>query len=720
LGLCLIAAGLVPAWALHVLIVVIALGMVIFVHELGHFLVAKACGVKCEKFYLGFDIFGLKIWRFTWGETEYGVGILPLGGYVKMLGQEDNPARLREELERAQAQENAAAEGRDGPQPDTGTPADDATVGTPEPIDLEAAKRALFDPRSYLAQSVPERMAIISAGVIMNVIFAFAAAAVAFGIGVEQVDSTVGAVVPGDAAWQLGLEVGDKIVAIGGKPIRRFTDLKKAISLGDNLDAGITLSVERPGLPKRLEVPVTPDQSGLAPTIGVGLPWSTTLRKEFAARPATAAANARPGFEGGDRIVAVDGKPVERYADVFEALARDPDRPLDFTVRRAGQPAHSEGSARPGEKEVGVRVAANPMLRLGLVMEMGPIAAIRKGSQAAQKGILAGDWIREVNGEPPGDPMTLPDRLRRLAQDSSQVELTVARLGRKEPIRVEMPLHPVDSFDSLVAPDSPISLPSLGIAYRVSNRVQEVLAGSPAARAGLQPRAVIVRAATIPPDEKSLVESLGSEKPAEFPIEAFDVDLSEEERNWPHFFHALQRYWLPGTKVAITLKGGQEVELVPSAAEDWHNPDRGLIFNLSQFTEKAATPGEALQLGFGETIDALTMVFRTIQKLSTRQVSMKLLGGPGTIAKEAYYAAAQGPADLLIFLCIISANLAVLNFLPIPVLDGGHMVFLAYEGIRRKPPSEAVQVWLSYVGLALILALMLWVIGLDIGVVSRQ
>ena len=68
------------------------LGFVIFVHELGHFLVAKACGVKCEKFYIGFDIFNfLRICRFQWGETEYGIGSLPLGGYVKMLGQDDDP-----------------------------------------------------------------------------------------------------------------------------------------------------------------------------------------------------------------------------------------------------------------------------------------------------------------------------------------------------------------------------------------------------------------------------------------------------------------------------------------------------------------------------------------------------------------------------------------------------------------------------------------------------
>ena len=94
---------LITVW--RVALTVIALGMVIFVHELGHFAVAKLCGVKCEKFYLGFDIGGWKFWKFQWGETEYGIGILPLGGYVKMLGQEDNPARLREEIERAKQQQ---------------------------------------------------------------------------------------------------------------------------------------------------------------------------------------------------------------------------------------------------------------------------------------------------------------------------------------------------------------------------------------------------------------------------------------------------------------------------------------------------------------------------------------------------------------------------------------------------------------------------------------
>ena len=103
---CLIAVGWTdPSMWIAALEVAIGLGFVIFVHELGHFAVAKMCGVKVDKFFIGFDIGGLKLCSFRWGETLYGIGILPLGGYVKMLGQEDNPAQLRKEMERARRQE---------------------------------------------------------------------------------------------------------------------------------------------------------------------------------------------------------------------------------------------------------------------------------------------------------------------------------------------------------------------------------------------------------------------------------------------------------------------------------------------------------------------------------------------------------------------------------------------------------------------------------------
>ena len=220
----------------YILMVVVGLGLIIFVHELGHFLVAKLCGVKCEKFYLGFDIFGAKLWKRRWGETEYGIGALPLGGYVKMLGQEDNPARLREELKRAKARQAAvarymcAASCGAGVAPARATEANAQAAGTAapqsadaeEPIDIAAVEQALNDPRSYLCQSVPRRMAIISAGVIMNVIFAFVAAVIAFEVGVKQQPCEVGGVVPGEAAWKAGIRVGDRIRMVAGEKVYQF------------------------------------------------------------------------------------------------------------------------------------------------------------------------------------------------------------------------------------------------------------------------------------------------------------------------------------------------------------------------------------------------------------------------------------------------------------------------------------------------------------------
>ena len=243
----------------YIVEILLGVGFVIFVHELGHFAVAKLCGVKCEKFYLGFDIGGWKFCKFRWGETEYGIGILPLGGYVKMLGQEDNPAKLKEEIERAKLQQ------AERPAPDQ--PTADGQQPTTD-VDLAQAEKALYDPRSYLAKSVPKRMAIISAGVIMNVIFAFLMAAVAYAIGVEQLVCVVGKVFPGEAAWRADLRPGDRILEIDGKKIGRFDDIHKSIPFSD-ITQGVTMLIERPGEKKPLKFVVHPDRIKLAPSIGV-------------------------------------------------------------------------------------------------------------------------------------------------------------------------------------------------------------------------------------------------------------------------------------------------------------------------------------------------------------------------------------------------------------------------------------------------------------------
>ena len=134
---------------------------------------------------------------------------------------------------------------------------------------------------------------------------------------------------------------------------------------------------------------------------------------------------------------------------------------------------------------------------------------------------------------------------------------------------------------------------------------------------------------------------------------------------------------------------------------------------------KAESFGEQVRYGWDETSEALTMVFRFLKKLGT-QVPMSALGGPVTIAKAAGYSAAEGMSSLLIFLTMLSANLAVINLLPIPLLDGGHLVFLAYEGIRGRPANEKFVVALHTAGFVFIVSLMLYVLALDLSLIPRN
>ena len=99
--------------------------------------------------------------------------------------------------------------------------------------------------------------------------------------------------------------------------------------------------------------------------------------------------------------------------------------------------------------------------------------------------------------------------------------------------------------------------------------------------------------------------------------------------------------------------------------------------------------------------------------LLTGRLSIKNLRGPPGIVSEGMKIAESGPAQFLAFLGFLSVNLAVLNFLPIPVLDGGHMVWLIWEGVTRKKPNENLVIAATYVGLAMIILLMLTVMYLD-------
>ncbi|MBM4021535.1 MAG: PDZ domain-containing protein [Planctomycetes bacterium] len=684
-GTVVVAAATWAEWVLQpsswwvILQVAAGLGFVIFVHELGHFLVAKACGVKCEKFFLGFDVGGLKLLSFTWGETEYGIGVLPLGGYVKMLGQHDNPAAAANEAQRARTAGGRERTPTSGDQPS-------------EPVD---ALHAAWDPRSYQAQSVPERMAIISAGVIMNVIFAVLMATLAYGLGVREMTCAISSVRTGGAAWRAGLRTGDEIIAIGGRHNPIFNDLRHRVTVGD-IERGIEFVIWRPADDTTRTVLLKPDLDLGTPTIGVTSPFSLTLPADFGKGLPGAAARAEPAFEPGDAILTADGEPVETYANLLAVLTRKPAATITIGVDRRG----ADGRER-------VEIALPPQRRrvTGLTMAVGPVKAVQADSPAAAAGIERGDLVSRINGEPVGNALTLNDRLAPLFD--RRIPITVSRGGQERELTVE-PRAVTWRDDETTGRGCPVSVSSLGIALEVSSLVADVAAGSPAALAGIVPGERIVRATFLVP---------GQPQPNE------GVPLTTEEPNWPAVVSIVQQ--LPvGTRLRLDVESAagkhRDVDLEPTEAEDLFVSERGLVFEPVYRVVRAGSLGEAFRRGGRKAWEDLSLVYSFLGKLTSSKISPRLLGGPIEIAKQAGKSAEEGFGRLLLFLTMLSANLAVVNFLPIPVLDGGHMVFLLYELVRGKPPGGQVVGILSYLGLALILTLMMFVFGLDLGLIPRR
>lgn len=707
MGVCLILADLmfIPDGIVNALKAVIALGLVIFVHELGHFLVAKLCGVKCEKFYVGFDVpIKLGPWRlprsivkFQRGETEYGVGIIPLGGYVKMLGQDDNPANAAAESERIKVQ--------------SGDEATDVNESSSDSKGRQLSQPPKLDPRSYPAKSVPQRMAIISAGVVMNVIFAVIFATVAYRMGVEFVPCVISATSPGYPAWEAGLQSGDKIIQIGkvGKEndqLRFDKDLKpKVITASQNND--LHFKIRRGDQKEWFSLQPLDQESGMK-VIGVAPPWTATL----GISPERLAKQFDPPFVGEITIMEIAGQAIEGDGNRLQSiLAQHPDEVLSVRVARA--PGEEiEGSDSSAESEW-VDYQWSPLARrtIGIHMQISPVVAVQKNSPAADAGLLPEDRLHTIDGEPLGDPLVLNQRLNRLA--GREVKIEVQRKNEKDEwASVELVVKPrlAKTLSLGSRPGEPHGVETLGIAFHVRNTVAAVEPGSPAEEAGVSAGDQIWSATFIPDNPRE------EEKELEIFQNHDPIAISETKPTWPFIVERMQLSQ-KDTRIKLTVvqdRNGEQITLEPVDSDEWFYAQRGIRPLILKRIRTAASWGEALQLGLRETGQGLMLVVKVLQRVTTGSIPLTSLGGPGTILYVAGMEASQGLATLLIFLTVLSANLAVVNFLPIPVLDGGHMLFLLVEGLRGKPLDEQLQMRISMFGGMIILSLMLFVIGLDL------
>jgi regulator of sigma E protease len=675
-------------WTIAALLAAAGLGFIIFVHELGHFAVAKWCGVKCDKFMIGFDIGGWKISR-QWGETTYGIGILPLGGYVKMMGQDDDPRVTTEQVEQSLAREE-------------GIPTKEITG--------PGGEKYLVDARSYLAKTVPQRMAIISAGVIMNIIFAFIFATIAFMVGVPTPECVVGATVPGSPAWENGLRPGDKITRIGDITDPLFDDLKREVSLARSQQV-LNFTVRRTG-GDEIELKLTPDRSGKLPAIGITNSATLALDDKRPTAEHTPAGSLESRIPGGATIVSVDGSPVDSYDDFQRLLYERRRDPLQITL----QPAARKPDAPP-EPTVTVTLPANSRESLGLAVGAGAIVAVEKNSPAVQAGLVEGDLILSIDGlsllatdDQPAqlDPLRIDAYLTSRDDPTQPIELAVARGGNREKTETfSLAPRNVSWLETPLGTRDPIAISSLGVAVPLVPRVSMVEPGGPADKAGVQVGDSIDSVVQIVPQDGGQPKRLAK------------IDFQKNPRAWGVVDQALQDRE-PGVAMELTLaRSGSEQPIVatiePQPVDDQFSVPRGLVFKPLLKDRIGSNLSEQMAMGFDETVSAMTSVYRFLARLTGGDISPTLMGGPIMIAQGAASTAKSDWGTFLLFLTLISANLAVVNFLPIPVLDGGHMVFLIYEGITGRPANDTVVTVMSLIGLVLILSLMVWVFSLDIG-----
>jgi len=283
---------------------ILMLGVLVFVHEFGHFIVAKFFKVKVLKFSLGF---GPKLVSRTWGETEYMISAVPLGGYVQMLGEgkgdegEEHAEELTEEEQR----------------------------------------------RSFAHQAPLKRIAIVLAGPLMNLALPFMVLPMAHMIGVEvpaylDRPACVDAISPESPAGRAGLEPGDCITTIGGMPVTTWHEGN--IALVSAAGGRVTFVIERGG--QSIDVALDPENGGLDGLMGLGIapPEPAMIGRIEVDSPAYAA-----GMKPGDQIVAIGGAPVTSWFDMARKIQDGKGREDLFVVKRNGQEVELKVAPKQGQ-----------------------------------------------------------------------------------------------------------------------------------------------------------------------------------------------------------------------------------------------------------------------------------------------------------------------------------------------------------------------------------
>ncbi len=565
------------------------IGLIILVHEAGHFLVGKLTGVRVLRFALGFGpaIPGL---RFKRGETEYRINAIPLGGYVKFHGDEPGQELAPEE------------------------------------------RRGAFN-----HAAIWRRTLIVLAGPVANFILPLIIFFIVFVGRSEMEPAVVGAVVPGGPAAMGGLQPGDEIVAANDAQVRSFWELQRAIDGTGGQPIPVEVrrgdrTVHTTVVPEDVETVDIPElnlrrrQSRMQLSLDYALPVVSVVPGGPAARA---------GLRDWDRVLSVDGQPIERSDELFGALVSQADDEVRLLVLSEKPIGHAGGvrlGALGDAREVRLPVAPYEGHPAGLRPAVTLVHGVQFDSPASRElGLFPGDVVLALDG------LAFP--LWSYVQD-----YVTQRPDARIRVRFQVdPRHPMRQGLALL-------------------------------RGAFGPLMDLVR----PAEVDGLTEPTVVER--DFQLERHALrDTMNIER--VHYVFGAENRCAVGRPAPIP------------------NPHR-LKFAVLHTFEAAG--------------DMFVQTAVILGRLFTGGVSLKALGGPLMIGQMAGQAAEQGAEDFFRLTALLSINIGLINLLPIPVLDGGHLLLFAIEAVRRKPLSLRARTIVSYIGLAFIALLIVIVFKNDI------
>jgi regulator of sigma E protease len=676
----------------NILLVLLGFGAVVLVHEFGHFVVAKLCGIKVEAFSIFMPpiLLGLKkvdrgwririlpglfrkesnegkedeaedegVFSFTFGkkmlsgETEYRIGLIPFGGFVKMLGQDD--------------------------------------VG---PV------KESQDPRSFANRPALVRAAVLAAGVTFNVISAAIVYVIVFLVGIGLSAPIVGGVVPGSSADKAGIRPGDEVIEIAGENGRLdFSDVFAAAVLsGKNEEVPMTIR-RMDGAIEEVKLTAEQQAGSRFREFGIKRPLDLTIAQVV---PEDAHfLKETTGLAPGDRMKSVGGVDVNSYWQ-FEKVVEKTFEPnvMLLAERRgpSGQTQLVEGHidlAFPAPGQTGKESEAN----LNNISGMVPRMRITWVSGTFKERLLkllrlkdrktrlkAGDIIVAV-----GDVQNPTySEMRELTNEYEDKSLSITVLrgelnGAQQ--QLEIPVVPKRDED--------VNRVMIGIAVELDVE-----------------QAIVAKTIVTPQQPEALTIPRGAT------ITAVDgVEVSS------FFDVARQLKKNVGQRVTIdwrideqkagntTIEVGENEHVATIRAV----PKQIVPFRPLERLYKATGPIDAMLMGYKRTKIFIIQAYVTLQRLIGGLVSPKELMGPVGILTMSYKIVADQPLIYYVyFLGLISASLAVLNFLPMPPLDGGLVALLLIEKIKGSALSMRTQEIIAYVGWGLVLALLLYVTANDI------